>query len=196
MLGHLFDGLIHSDYYGAYRRFKKWAKSARFQFCLAHLVRDLKFLAEHPSEIAKAWGKGMLTLIRQMLKARQNGVSGKEVERLTAALTKKCAAKLAQSDAERVARRLRNHMDCFVRFMADPLAEATNNRAERGLRPTVLHRKCTQGTRSEAGDRTHERLQTLVATARQQGKSAYAFLVKAIEATMRGTDQPSMLRGW
>ncbi len=196
MLGTLFDGLIHSDYYGAYRRFKKWAQAARFQFCLAHLVRDLKFLAEHPSAIAKAWGKGMLTLIRKMLQARQNGANSKEVERLTAALTKQCADKLAQKDAERVARRLRNHMECFVRFLADPLAEATNNRAERGLRPTVLHRKCTQGTRSEAGDRTHERLQTLVATARQQGRSAYAFLVKAIEATMRGTMQPSMLNGW
>ena len=94
-----------------------------------------------------------------------------------------------------MAKRLRGHMDCFVRFLADQLAEATNNRAERGLRPTVLHRQATQGTRSVGGDRTHERLQTLPTTARQQAKSGYAFLGKAIAATMRGTDQPSILTG-
>lgn len=196
VLGELFDGLIHSDYYGSYRKFKKWAKDARFQFCLAHLVRDLKFLAGHPNRAAKRWGEGMLLLIRKMLKARHRGAKPKVVDALISAVKRKCAQKLAHPDAECVAKRLRDHLDCFVRFLADPLAEATNNRAERGLRPTVLHRKCTQGTRSEAGDRTHERLQTLLATARQRGKSAYAFLVRSIEATMRGVAPPSMLCGW
>jgi transposase len=44
-LGAAFSGVISCDYYSAYVCFMK-ESSAVMQFCLAHLIRDVKFLAE------------------------------------------------------------------------------------------------------------------------------------------------------
>ena len=71
--------------------------------------------------------------------------------------------------------------------------EPTNNRAERSLRPGVLWRKGSFGSDSEAGSRFAERLLTVAATCRQQGRSLLDFLVAAGEAALQGTAAPSLL---
>ena len=71
--------------------------------------------------------------------------------------------------------------------------EPTNNVAERALRPAVLWRKGNFGTDSEAGSRFAERLLTVVASCRQQGRPLLAFLVAAVEAAVRGSPPPSLL---
>ncbi len=42
-LGEEFDGILGCDYFSAYRRYMKKC-DIRVQFCLAHLIRDVKFL--------------------------------------------------------------------------------------------------------------------------------------------------------
>src|SRR5262249_61772080 len=54
--------------------------------------------------------------------------------------------------------------------------EPTNNASERALRPAVLWRKGSFGADSEAGSRFAERLLTVVATCRQQGRPLLDFL--------------------
>jgi len=71
--------------------------------------------------------------------------------------------------------------------------EPTNNVAERALRPAVLWRKGSFGSDSAAGSRFAERLLTVVATCRQQGRSLLPFLVAAGEAALQGTAAPSLL---
>jgi transposase len=71
-------------------------------------------------------------------------------------------------------------------------AEPTNNRAERALQPAVLWRKGSFGSDSEAGSRFAERLLTVVATCRQQGRRLLDFLVAAGEAVLRRTASPSL----
>jgi transposase len=71
--------------------------------------------------------------------------------------------------------------------------EPTNNVSERALRPAVLWRKGSFGSDSETGSRFAERLLTVVATCRQQGRSLLDFLVAAGEAALRGTAAPSLL---
>src|SRR3954469_8505573 len=60
--------------------------------------------------------------------------------------------------------------------------EPTNNGAERALRPAVLWRKGSFGSDSEAGSRLAERLLTVVASCRQQGRRVLDILVAAGEA--------------
>ncbi len=72
-------------------------------------------------------------------------------------------------------------------------AEPTNIGAERTLRPAVLWRKGSFGSDSEAGSRFVERLLTVVATCRQQGRSLLDFLVAAGEAAVLRTAAPSLL---
>ncbi len=71
--------------------------------------------------------------------------------------------------------------------------EPTHSGAERALRPAVLWRKGSFGSNSGAGSRCAERLLTVVATCRQQGRVLLDFLVAAGEATLHGTAAPSLL---
>jgi transposase len=71
--------------------------------------------------------------------------------------------------------------------------EPTNNGAERALRPAVLWRKGSFGSASEAGSRFAERLLTVVATCRQQGREVLDFLVAVGTAALQGTAAPSLL---
>jgi transposase len=71
--------------------------------------------------------------------------------------------------------------------------EPTNNAAERALRPAVLWRKGSFGADCEAGSRFAERLLTVLASCRQQGRPLLAFLVAAVEAVLRGSAPPSLL---
>ena len=71
--------------------------------------------------------------------------------------------------------------------------EPTNNAAERALRPAVLWRKGSFGTRSDAGARFVERLLTVTATCKQQGRSVFAYLTNVCAAAQRGEPVPSLL---
>ena len=71
--------------------------------------------------------------------------------------------------------------------------EPTNNAAERALRPAVLWRKGSFGSDAEAGSRFAERLLTVVATCRQQGRLPLDFLVGAGEAVLHGATAPSLI---
>jgi transposase len=71
--------------------------------------------------------------------------------------------------------------------------EPTNNVAERALRPVVLWRKGSFGADSAAGSRFAERLLTVVATCRQQGRRLLDFLVAAAQAALQGIAAPSLL---
>jgi transposase len=56
-----------------------------------------------------------------------------------------------------------------------------------------LWRKGSFGSGSEAGSRFVERLLTVVATCRQQGRHLLDFLVAAGEAALEGSSAPSLL---
>jgi transposase len=71
--------------------------------------------------------------------------------------------------------------------------EPTNNVAEGALRPAVVWRKGSFGSDSGAGSRFAERLLTVVASCRQQGRPLLAFLVAAGEAALRGSPPPTLL---
>ena len=71
--------------------------------------------------------------------------------------------------------------------------EPTNNAAERGLRHAVIYRKLSQGSRSEHGKRTTERLLSAAITCRPQGRSLFAYLADATQASIRGQPVPALV---
>jgi transposase len=48
VLGTEFEGVLGCDYFSAYRKYMRLNENVLVQFCLAHLIRDVKFLTEHP----------------------------------------------------------------------------------------------------------------------------------------------------
>jgi transposase len=71
--------------------------------------------------------------------------------------------------------------------------EPTNNAAERALRHAVCWRKTSYGTDSDRGSRFVERVLTVLASCRQQGRDVLAFLTDAIRAARSGNTAPSLI---
>ena len=80
----------------------------------------------------------------------------------------------------------------YFRFMFESGVEPTNNHSEQQVRHCVIDRRMTQGTRSEKGQRYHQRMWTAIATCGKQGRSFFQFLHESISANLAG-DEPLML---
>src|SRR3954467_13346259 len=65
VLGKEFDGVLGCDYFSAYRRYRR-EFGVLIQFCLAHLIRDVKFLATLPDARDRAYGEGLREALRQL----------------------------------------------------------------------------------------------------------------------------------
>ena len=75
------------------------------------------------------------------------------------------------------------HLWTFLRVRG---IEPTNNAAERALRHAVLWRKSSGGTASEWGSRFVERVLSVAATCRQQGRNVLEFLTDCFRARLAG----------
>ena len=86
--------------------------------------------------------------------------------------------------------RLRKQRDHLFVFLDHEKVEATNNLAERRLRPAVMRRKLSCGNRTPQGARAFERIASVVETCVQQGRSVIDYL----RATMSLGMEPLPLR--
>ena len=68
-----------------------------------------------------------------------------------------------------------------------------NNLAEQAIRFVVIDRLITQGTRSAKGRQTCQRLWSVIATCALQGRSAFEFILQAVQAYCRNETAPSLL---
>ena len=71
--------------------------------------------------------------------------------------------------------------------------EPTNNVSERAMRHAVIWRRISGGTDSATGSRFVERMLTVVATCRQQGRNVLDYLSSCFDATRRSHAIPSLL---
>ena len=75
----------------------------------------------------------------------------------------------------------RSHPELFT-CVADPAVPPTTNAAERALRPLVIARKISGGTRSPHGSQTRMMLQSVVATWDLRGLDPLAELLALLRA--------------
>ena len=66
-LGTDFDGLLGCDYFSAYRKFMGQS-NAVVQFCLAHLIRDVRFLTESSDKVTSNYGRRVLDALRRLFR--------------------------------------------------------------------------------------------------------------------------------
>src|SRR4051812_29077482 len=79
-------------------------------------------------------------------------------------------------DNARLAKRLRKQRDHLLRFLDHEGVGATNNLAEREVRPAVVAWKLSAGNRTEAGAETHAVLASVLRTCRRQGRDSLGVL--------------------
>jgi hypothetical protein len=79
---------------------------------------------------------------------------------------------------ERIRLRIAKQRDHLFTFLDHANVHATNNLAERQLRPAVISRKLSCGNKTEAGARTREVLTSIAATCQQTGISLVDHLAR------------------
>jgi transposase len=87
------------------------------------------------------------------------------------------------------------HFPALWTFVRIEGIEPTNNDAERAIRHAVIWRKSSFGTHSPEGSRFVERILTVSATLKQQGRNVVDFITQACEASLHGRKAPSLLPG-
>ena len=65
ILGTEFQGVLGCDYFSAYRRYMREC-GVRLQFCLAHLIRDVKFLTTLPDERDRRYGEDLRAALKRL----------------------------------------------------------------------------------------------------------------------------------
>ncbi len=201
VLGTEFDGVLGCDYFSAYRRYHR-EFGVLLQFCLAHLIRDVKYLTTLPDARDRAYGERLREALRELFAVihRREGSSAEafrsQLEAARAEVLRCGTRDVPETRASgNLAKRFAVHGESYFRFITTPEVEPTNNLAEQAIRFVVLDRLVTQGTRSEAGNRWCERIWTVIATCVQQGRSVFAYLGAAVGAWFGGTEAPSLLPG-
>jgi transposase len=199
VLGAEFDGVLGCDYFSSYRRYQR-EFGVLLQFCLAHLIRDVKYLTTLPDPRDRAYGERLREALRSLFAVihRREKLSAevfqRELEAARAEVLRCGTEEMPETKHGRnLAKRFEAHGESYFRFVTTPGVEPTNNLAEQAIRFVVIDRLITQGTRSEAGNRWCERIWTVIATCVQQGRSVFAYLEAAVDAWFEGAEAPSLL---
>ncbi len=200
VLGEEFDGVIGCDFWGAYKKYMRLHENVLLQFCMAHLIRDVKYLTTLSDKATKAYGERLRETLREMFRTihRREEVLPKTFNRrLSAARDRVFAAATenvpSSNEAQNMAGRFLKHGDSYFRFITTPGIEPTNNLAEQAIRFVVIDRRITQGTRSETSRRWCERIWTTIATCAQQARSVFEFVLESVDSHLRDVPPPSLL---
>ena len=156
--------------------------------CYSHHLKAISQAMEQ----ARSHGSSTewLLQVRRLLKAAivlksvMGDLEAAQYEQYCRHLEQQADLVLAQARAapedQSIKQRLAKQRDHLFEFLYHAGVDATNNLAERQLRPAVIARKLSCGNRSERGARTWEVLASLAATARQRGQCLSAWIVKEL----------------
>jgi transposase len=174
LLGEDFRGVLVTDFYGGYND----TPGGQHQRCWVHLLRDVHALAEAASaapepvgEQVRAWTAAVKRLWQQVHAASTGPPADPAQRARTAdALLEQVRALGAQFVEQRdhpchaLAWRLWHFQGELLTCVRRPDVPADNNAAERALRPLVVARKISGGTRAPRGSQTRMDLASLAAT--------------------------------
>jgi transposase len=182
ILGAAFAGILVTDFYAAYHHF------GLHQRCWAHILRALHdLLAAYPADRALArWVRRLIRIYQAARDAppcatpTQRRRHRRHLEqRLQAACLPFATIDVPQ---RRLSARLLKHLAELFTFVTEPDVAPTNNQAERDLRPCVVARKVSGGTRSPDGSTTIARLATLFRTWRAHDLNPFLQCVNLLSA--------------
>jgi transposase len=155
-----------------------------FQLCLAHQLRDLQRVIDAAPR--ERWARQMQKLFCDAIHLRNRFIEGemtvdgfsRRVTEIENDLDRLLERSLTNEGSCKLQVRYSTHRDKLLTFLHYPEVPPTNNESERALRPSVVHRKVTNGFRSEWGAKAYAAIQTVLATAKLKGEDVFQALVK------------------
>ncbi len=187
VLGTDFTGVLVSDFYSGYHWYR-----GRHQYCWVHLLRDLHKLTEqHPHHAEGAAFAAEVKAIYHQAKEYSHPnrfVRGQQRRQFQKALLAVADAYEGLSGPHRVlAERIQRHIWGLFVFVEYPQVPSDNNAAERSVRPLVVVRKVSGGSRSPTGSKTIAILLSLFGTWQVRGEDLLAACRRMLVSTPEGT---------
>ncbi len=188
ILGGSFTGVLSSDFYDAYNVY-----AGKHQRCWVHLLRDLHTLKERHAQEPEVvqWAQDVRALYDEA-QARLHPVAQPSQEAREAlydqlvedaCILGRQHARQKDHPCRALATRLLRHQDALFPFVLVDGLSADNNLAERSLRPVVVMRKISGGTRSPQGSQTRMALASLFGTWQARGQNPLEACLKLLEQT-------------
>ncbi len=188
ILGKDFTGHLATDFYAGYNIY-----AGKHQRCWSHLLRDLDALEEaHPADGAiQGWATAVralytgamahVTSIPPLAQAEREAQYVRLVSEVHGlGLT---YAQVKNHACQALAKRLLRHEDELFQFVLVDGLDATNNLAERSIRPLVVIRKISGGSRSKEGTNTRMALASLFGTWQARGLNPFAECFNRLSQT-------------
>lgn len=157
------------------------APAEQRQLCLVHQLRDLQRQLDHHPRLQ--WAIALQALFREAihLGKRRTQLSPQGYARRVTEIEHRLAGLLQRRvrgiRARRLQKRYQRHRAHLFVFLQRPDVPPDNNACERALRPSVIHRKVTNGFRSEWGAQTYAALATVIETAKFHHLNVFDTLV-------------------
>jgi transposase len=173
-LGENYAGTLISDCLSIYDDV-----NGRQQKCYAH---HLKAIGQAMQECPSPYLSELKALLQGALALKKAELAAEPFQRRKNSLEQQAQRLLDTPRGgleERVRQRLWKQRDHLFTFLEFEEVEATNNLAERQLRPAVIARKVSCGNKTAAGAKAWEILTSLAATSVQKGESFAALLNEA-----------------
>jgi hypothetical protein len=176
-LGAHFAGVLTSDCLASYENLPYVMHK-----CYAHHLKAIAAARDRKPEDQRSYFLELRALLHaaMTLDRMRGDLPPPEFARIRRHLDERADALIlpprSDPDEERVANRLRKRRRWLFTFLDHPGVEATNNRAERALRPAVIARKLSCGNKTERGKHTWEILASLAATYAQRGQNIVELL--------------------
>jgi transposase len=170
-------GYLVVDRYGGYNK-----APCVLQYCYSHLLREVQALEKEFPEAAEvtAFVSTAAPLVALAMGLRAQPISDAEFARQAATLKAQIIAVMDQPAQHSGIRRFqdifRGHADRLYHWAGDRQVPAENNLAERDLRPTVIARKVSFGSQSDAGARTRGILMSVLHTLKKRQVDVVAHL--------------------
>jgi transposase len=174
-------GTLVVDRYNAYSK-----APCALQYCYAHLLREVEEIEKEFSEVeeVKTFVGVLAPLLATAMHLRSLRITdaqfyqqAAEVKDQILEVVHACARHLA---IRRIQEIFHDNEDRIYRWAKDRQIPADNNLAERDLRPTVIARKVSFGSQSDAGAQTRGVLMTTLRTLKKQTQTDAASALKTI----------------
>lgn len=182
-MGERFGGVLVSDCLASYENLPY-----RMHKCYAHHLKAIGEGQDRAPPAEHAAFDELATVLKSaiVLKSMRTEMSPADYARAREHLEQRAGEVLTRRDgsAEKVRERIRKRRCWLFTFLDHDAVEATNNRAERALRPAVIARKLSCGNKTERGARTWEILASLAATCAQRGQDFVEFLRPALQLNL------------
>jgi transposase len=149
-------------------------RGVKQQKCLDHLKENINAVLEHKTGRARSFGLQLKSILREARQLWRDQRAGKaknfqtKVKRIEEELTTHLRPRyLKDKDNQRLLDGigLQHDRGRVLLFLHDPAIEPTNNRGERSLRPAVIVRKLSHGSKTDRGAEAFAGFTSVIQTA-------------------------------